>query len=171
MIIKRILVLSALFGISFNLQAASSAEDCSAITDDAKRLKCYDTFLKKQKANQQEQVQPQPEVAPKPEPAETPEEPELTAEEKFGSEQLKNPPQKAKKETSELSSRAIGLYKMWEKGLEVKLDNGQVWEITDYRSAYHMVENPEVTIEKTLFGGYLLGIEGLNKRFRVERKK
>jgi hypothetical protein len=178
MIIKRILVLSALFGISFNLQAASSAEDCSAITDDAKRLKCYDTFLKKQKAKQQqEQVQPeteeqtQPVEKEQPDPQVAPTEPKLTAEEKFGSEQLKNPPQKAKKETSELSSRAIGLYKMWEKGLEVKLDNGQVWEITDYRSAYHMVENPEVTIEKTLFGGYLLGIEGLNKRFRVERKK
>ena len=185
MIIKRIFVISALFSLSFNLQAASSAEDCSAITDDAKRLQCYDNFLKSQKSTPKEET-PEPTqqdgtvedgaekevVEQKPtQPLETPE-PELTKEEKFGAEQLKNPPKQLKEdEADEIHSRAIGLYKMWEKGVPVTLENGQVWEIIDYRSAYHMIENPKVTIEKNLFGGYRLGIEGLNKRFRVKRKK
>lgn len=173
MIIKRIMLLSSLFLFSTSLQAASTAEDCAAITDDSKRLECYDNFLKKQKAQRSNET-PEP---TKPKPAEKPAEvetpkPELTKEEKFGAEQLKNPPKELKKEEADqITSRAIGLYKMWEKGIPVTLENGQVWEITDYRSAYHMIENPEITIEKNLFGGYLLGIEGLNKRFRVKRVK
>ncbi|AKE51732.1 hypothetical protein [Kangiella geojedonensis] len=170
MIIKRIMLLSSLFVISTSLHAASTAEDCAAITDNNKRLECYDKFLKKQ-SEQRNQETPKPSQANAPEPApavtEAPE-PELTVEEKFGSEGLKDPSKKPKS-VDEISSRAIGIYKMWEKGIPVTLENGQVWEITDHRSTYHKVTNPMITIEKALFGSYLLGVEGLNKRFRVKR--
>lgn len=172
MIIKRIVVLSALLTISVTLKAASTAEDCAAITNDTKRLKCYDTFLKQQKSNKKESAEPvksEPK-APVTPPQPTPE-PELTAEQKFGAEQLEDKQAPKKEETDIISSRAIGLYKAWESGISVTLENGQVWEIIDLRSTYHMIENPKITIEKNIFGGYLLGIEGLNKRFRVERKK
>jgi len=175
MIIKRIVMLSALLTISVTLKAASTAEDCAAITDDSKRLQCYDTFLKQQQSNKKEQPKPSEPVktesevqAPRPQP--TPE-PVLTAEEKFGSEQLEGSRASKKEETDTISSRAIGIYKSWESGIPVTLENGQVWEITDLRSTYHKIENPKITIEKNIFGGYLLGVEGLNKRFRVERKK
>ncbi len=172
MIIKRIMLLSSLFIISANLQAASSAEDCAAITDNNKRLECYDKFLKKQKEQRhQETPKPSEPTVKESAPAvtESPE-PELTVEEKFGSEKLKDPSKKPKS-VDEISSRAIGTYKMWEKGIPVTLENGQVWEITDHRSTYHKVTNPIITIEKALFGSYLLGIEGLNKRFRAKRIK
>jgi len=170
MIIKRIMLLSSLFVISTSLHAASTAEDCAAITDNNKRLECYDKFLKKQSEQRnQETLKPSQVNAPEPAPAvtESPE-PELTVEEKFGSEGLKDPSKKPKS-VDEISSRAIGTYKMWEKGIPVTLENGQVWEITDHRSTYHKVTNPMITIEKALFGSYLLGVEGLNKRFRVKR--
>ncbi|GAA4351554.1 type VI secretion protein [Kangiella taiwanensis] len=171
MIIKRIMLLSSLLIISSHLQAASTAEDCAAITDNNKRLECYDNFLKKQK-EQRSQETPKP---AKPAPQETEptvaETPEPTAEEKFGSEQLKNKPYQEKEKVDKIRSRAIGLYKVWEKGVPVTLENGQVWEIIDYRSAYHMIEDPEITIEKNIFGGYRLGVEDLNKTFRVKRKK
>lgn len=169
MIIKRIMILGALLGFSYSINAASTAEDCAAITDDTKRLKCYDAFLKAQKST--EESKPEEAVTSEaPKQPTAPAQPELTAEEKFGAEQMKDSPVK-KEELDLIQSRAIGLYKLWEKGMEIELENGQVWEITDYRSAYHMVENPKVTIEKGLFNSYRLGIEGLNKRFRVKRKK
>ena len=176
MINKRILALGALLTFSFGSHAASSIEDCSAISDNEKRLQCYDTFLQQQKNTEakptQETVKESVEETVKPVKAQEPQsEPSALkekAEESFGQEELKTP---RKKELTELHSRAIGKFKMWEKGLEVKLENGQVWEITDHRSAYHMVENPKITIEKGIFDSYRLGIEGLNKRFRVVRKK
>ena len=183
MIIKRIFVISALFSLSFNLQAASSAEDCSAITDDAKRLQCYDNFLKSQKSTPKEET-PEPTqqdgdvedgtkkdvVERKPtQPLETPE-PELTAEDNFGAEQLSDD-QSRDKQLDEIQSRAIGQFKSWKKGMIIELENGQYWEITDSRGAYHKINNPKITIEKGFFDSYLLGIEGLNKRFRVKRKK
>lgn len=178
MINKRILALGALLTFSFGSHAASNIEDCSAISDNEKRLQCYDTFLQKQKGTEakptQETVKESVEETVKPakpvkaqDPQPEPSAPKEKAEESFGQEELKAP----RKELTELHSRAIGKFKMWEKGLEVKLENGQVWEITDHRSAYHMVENPKITIEKGIFDSYLLGIEGLNKRFRVVRKK
>ncbi|WP_223670385.1 hypothetical protein [Kangiella shandongensis] len=174
MIIKRIMVLGALLGFSYSINAASTAEDCAAITDDTKRLKCYDAFLKAQKSTEEAKPAkaakpevPQPPAAPvKPEPAE----PELTAEERFGAEHL----DKADQDNGELDvikSRALGLYKSWDKGLEVELENGQVWEITDSRSAYYKVKNPKIKVEKGLFGSYMLRIDGLNKGFRVKRVK
>ncbi|AOE49517.1 hypothetical protein [Kangiella sediminilitoris] len=181
MIIKRIMILSALFSISFSINAASTAEDCAAITDDTKRLQCYDAFLKSQKAKQEESksevtqpeqtapIKPAPKPIAPPKPT-APAEPEPTAEEKFGAEKLEKSSEESK-ELDRIESRAKGNYKMWERGLEVKLENGQVWEITESRSSYHKVKNPKVTIEKGMFGSYFLRIEGLNKGFRVERIK
>lgn len=177
MIIKRIMIIGALFSLSFNLFAASSAEDCAAITGDSKRLKCYDEFLKQKQtqATETKKAEPEPEktVAPAEpeEPAVAQPEPKQSAEDKFGEEHLSKNKKKDKEDANEIHSRAIGKFKMWEKGMVIELENGQAWEITDYRSAYHMVTNPKITIEKGLFNSYRLGIEGLNKRFRVKRKK
>ncbi|PXF62467.1 hypothetical protein [Kangiella spongicola] len=175
MINKRILALGALLTLSFGLNAASSIEDCSAISDNEKRLQCYDNFLQKKNNTQTEPTKPTVEETVKPtkpveaqEPQPEPQAPKAKPADSFGQEQIKS---STKKEITEIQSRAIGKFKMWEKGLEVRLENGQVWEITDHRSAYHMVENPKISIEKGIFDSYLLGIEGLNKRFRVKRIK
>ena len=170
MIIKRIMLLSSLLIISSHLQAASTAEDCAAITDDNKRLECYDNFLKKQKEQRtQETPKPAKPVSPETTPAiaET-SQPKQSAEETFGSENLS----KTKSEQiDELQSQAIGKFGLWEKGMEVTLENGQVWEIVDVRNAYHKITNPKITIEKGIFGSYMLGVEGLNKRFKAKRIK
>lgn len=182
MINKRILTIATLLTLSFGTHAASSIEDCSAIEDNEKRLQCYDNFLQKQKNTETQPAKPtqksveQTVIEPiKPakqvetqEPQPEPQAPKTKIADSFGKEQIKST---SKKEVTELHSRAIGKFKMWEKGLEVKLENGQVWEITDSRSAYHKIENPKISIEKGIFSSYLLGIEGLNKRFRAKRIK
>lgn len=175
MINKRILALGALLTLSFGLNAATSIEECSAILDNEKRLLCYDNLLQQKKNSQAESTETTQDTVKEPakpveakEPKPEPQAPKAKPADSFGQEQLKT---SSKKEVTELHSRAIGKFKMWEKGLEVKLENGQIWEITDHRSAYHMVENPKISIEKGIFDSYLLGIEGLNKRFRVKRIK
>ncbi|GAA4356526.1 hypothetical protein [Kangiella marina] len=163
MIIKRIMILSSLLVISSSLQAASTPEDCAAITNDSKRLACYDNFLKKQKQQREE-------AAAKPEKPAEKREPVLTAEQKFGAEKLKDPAKKPKS-VNQIRSQAVGTYKRWKKGLPVTLENGQVWEITDYRSTYYKVKDPIITIEKGMFSSYLLEVEGLNQRFKAKRIK
>lgn len=172
-----------LFGITVwaNFAAAASTpEDCAAITDDAKRLACYDQFLKNQQksAKPEQATQPEkpatpakpvlpkqaPEQAPKPAPK-----PEVADKkgklDEFGSEQIK----KEEETLNKITATALGEFTEWEKGLQVPLDNGQIWEITDLRPGYYKITNPTVTIEKGFMGSYNMNVKGRNKSYRVIR--
>lgn len=57
------------------------------------------------------------------------------------------------------------------RGRRYTLDNGQVWRQTDNASLAGVhLDNPQVTINKSLFGGvWYLKVEGYNTRAKVER--
>lgn len=69
----------------------------------------------------------------------------------------------------EMSSTAIGEFRLWNKGQRIELENGQVWEITNDTNLFHKATNPRVTIEKGLFSAFYLHIDGVSKSLKVRR--
>lgn len=66
-----------------------------------------------------------------------------------------------------------GEFRGWDgKGSRIKLDNGQVWEVTDSTSKLKVkLDNPTVFIEPGVLGAWYLRIDGYNTRARVKRIK
>lgn len=69
----------------------------------------------------------------------------------------------------EMSSTAVGEFRLWNKGQRIELDNGQVWEITNDTNLFHKTSNPRVTIEKGMFSAFYLHIDGVSKSLKVRR--
>ena len=91
-------------------------------------------------------------------------EPEGTPEERFGMEK-----KVLELGGDEMSSTAIGDFRLWNKGQRIELENGQVWEITNDTNLFHKATNPSVTIEKGLFSSFYLHIDGVSKSLKVRR--
>lgn len=174
--IKHICILFTITALTSTAFAASTPEDCAAITDDAKRLACYDQFIKNKKTPPKPEQAAQPEKPVKPAKPELPEQaqkPETKPKaaskkdkvEEFGQERIK----KEEETLDKITATALGEFTDWEKGLKVQLDNGQVWEITDLRPGYYKITNPTVTIEKGFMGSYKMNVKGRNKSYRVIR--
>jgi len=92
-------------------------------------------------------------------------EPELgTLEERFGMEK-----KVLELGGDEMSSTALGEFRLWNEGQRIELENGQVWEITNDTNLFHKTTNPRVTIEKGLFSAFYLHIDGVSKSLKVRR--
>ncbi len=70
-----------------------------------------------------------------------------------------------------IQSKMLGQFKRWEKGMLLKLENGQVWKVLTNRSGYKKMENPLITISKGVFGSFDARVEGLNAKAKVKRIK
>jgi hypothetical protein len=68
-----------------------------------------------------------------------------------------------------IRSRVDGEFNGWEGDTVVKLENGQVWQQSEYWYHYHYAYMPDVTI--TNDGGYKMSVAGVPKAVRVERLK
>jgi hypothetical protein len=68
-----------------------------------------------------------------------------------------------------IRSRVDGDFNGWEGDTVVKLENGQVWQQSEYWYHYHYAYMPDVTI--TNEGGYKMSVAGVPKAVRVEQLK
>jgi hypothetical protein len=68
-----------------------------------------------------------------------------------------------------LSSTIPGLFEGWGPRERIRLANGQLWEVVDGSRAAYRLQNPAVTVRRTVFGGFEMDIEGVNQRLRVRR--
>jgi len=143
---------AALAAILFAGQASAAIDDtsfaqCAAVGDPTARLACYDALAGRAPAT----VAPAPATAP---PAAD-----------FGK------PSTAPKPAESLSARVVGSLREWQRGTVIKLDNGQVWKVVGDEQGYYpnVPPNPEVTITKTFFGGYVLEIRGFGRKIKVRR--
>ncbi|NVJ50211.1 MAG: hypothetical protein HWE13_09100 [Gammaproteobacteria bacterium] len=187
-------LVSSILVASSSITSAVTVDDCVKITNDQKRLACYDAvFLPHAQATKVEDKVPAAKAdaaerktvaAPKPVTPVVPETPKvvtksatpepkdsdkvvsMTKEELFGLED-----QVAELSVNKLESTLTGEFKYWKKGMTISLDNGQQWEITERRSLYHRVTNPKISIEKGSLGSFYLSIEGINSRLRIKRIK
>ena len=138
--------------------AASTPEDCTAITNDKYRLKCYDKFFAEKDYVYQQRERTEHAEVQTPKPTES-------SEQNFG---LEN---KVNRTSDSINSEIVGNFTKWQKGLEFTLTNGQVWKVVGSTTLYYPVKNAPITIEKGVFGSFYLSFKDLNKRLKVKRIK
>jgi hypothetical protein len=126
---------------------------CRMISDNVARLACYDALLlplpsgtlARPDAPLPGEVVPVPAVA------------------LFGMEHQNDRQVKA------ISSRIMGNFDGWSPRSRFRLENGQVWQISDDSSAVYALKSPKVTISRAVLGGFEMEIEGANRSPRVKR--
>jgi hypothetical protein len=74
-------------------------------------------------------------------------------------------------EADEISSRIIGQFNGWDGDTQFNLENGQVWKQSGNGILKVSMNNPKVTIEKGVFGGFNFSVEGYNSKVKVKRVK
>ena len=74
-----------------------------------------------------------------------------------------------KNEIDAIESRIPGSFEGWSARTNIKLANGQVWQISDNSSRAHYIDNPTVRIRRGALGAFYLEIQGTNISPRVKR--
>lgn len=120
---------------------------CAAVADATARLACYDALAGR----------PADPAAAPPVPGSTPAD--------FGK------PKPEPQEARSLDARVVGSVKGWGPGTVFRLDNGQSWKVIGEENAFYpgIPENPEVTLTKSLLGGYWMEIRAINRKVKVKR--
>jgi len=73
-------------------------------------------------------------------------------------------------ERTVIKSRLVGSFSGWDGNAIFTLENGMIWEQTDKNKSYiPEVQNPEVTIEPTMFKKWRLSIDGHSAACKVVR--
>ncbi len=69
-----------------------------------------------------------------------------------------------------IESKIEGDFEGFDEGNIYKLDNGQIWEQTDYTYSYSYKYRPDVTIYEDGYS-YVMMVEGMDKKVKVKRIK
>jgi hypothetical protein len=127
---------------------------CRMITDNMARLNCYDTLLLPLPSGTLARSSDAPlpgEIVPVPAVA------------LFGMEHQSD------RQVKEISSRIVGNFEGWGPRSRFRLENGQVWQISDESSGVYALKSPRVKIARAVLGGFEMEIEGANRAPRVKR--
>jgi len=159
---------SALSFFSF-LHADAIAKDCTQISNDKKRLACYDSiFMEKPKEPGIERSiqidKPLPKISKKDSP------PQVIAKEEFGL--PKKLIEDAKKIT--LKAKIISVKQLSNKKVSIQLDNNQTWMTvaTVNRGELSKLKGSNnIEINEALISGFVLKVEGKKLSIRVRRIK
>lgn len=141
--------------------AASTADlqQCRGIADDSSRLSCYDALVPAAP------IEPAPPVAPAAAAAAS-----RSGADDFGAETVRRKPStEDRPQEQALHASVVGHVESARKGVRLKLDNSQIWQVTDDRDVLLDLDNPAVTIERNFIGSYFLTIDGRTTRLRVRR--
>lgn len=68
-----------------------------------------------------------------------------------------------------IESYIPGSFEGWTASSNIKLANGQVWQISDNSARAHYIDNPKVRIRRGALGSFYLEIQGTNTSPRVKR--
>lgn len=89
-----------------------------------------------------------------------------TPEEHFGMEAVKQ----REAQPKSIRSTVTGNFSGWGPGSQIRLANGQVWRIIDGSEAVLApMTDPQVTIERNMFGTLFLRVDGTNSSAKVRR--
>ncbi len=122
---------------------------CRGLTDATARLACYDAL-------------PLPSVAVKAAPTVAAIAPQTPAQ--FGLES-----KAYKSELDLIESRIVGRFEGWGAGSRIRLENGQVWQVSDDTSRYLDMNNPRIVVRRGALGAFYLEIDGTNHSPKVKR--
>ena len=159
---------AALSFFSF-LHADAIANDCTQISNDKKRLACYDSiFMEKLEEPEVERIiqidKPQTKISQKDST------PQVKAREEFGlSKKLIEDSKKIS-----LKARITSVKQLSNKKVNIQLDNGQTWRTVETlnRGELSKLKGPNnIEINEALISGFVLKVEGKKLSIRVRRIK
>ena len=143
--------------------------DCTQISNDKKRLACYDSiFMEKPKEREVERIIQIDKSPPKILKKDMP--PQAKAKEEFGL------PKKLKEDSKKISlkARIISVKQLSNKKVSIQLDNGQTWRTVETLNRGELSKlkgSNEVEINEALISGFVLKVEGKKLSIRVRRIK
>ena len=159
---------AALSFFSF-LHADAIANDCTQISNDKKRLACYDSiFVEKPKERVVERIieidKPPPKILTKDSP------PQVKAKEEFGL------PKKLIEDSKKISlkARIVSVKQLSNKKVSVQLNNGQTWRTVEALNRGQLSKlkgSNNIEINEALISGFVLKVEGKKLSIRVRRIK
>lgn len=156
------------------VSSAALADDagllrCRAIKDSAARLACYDALVVPS-AQGKAAATPAPastSAPASPPPAASASAPQARPPEKV--EQFGLQQKDREVALDAIDSTIAGKFEGWGPRDQIKLANGQVWQIADDSKGYHDIVNPQVRVRRGALGAYYLEIQGTNRSPRVTR--
>jgi hypothetical protein len=128
---------------------------CRTIKDASARLACYDAL---QVPAAPPKSAAAPSAAPQAQPAPS------TTPEQFGLER-----KLAFTQLEAIESTIPGRFEGWGPNENIRLANGQVWQVVDDSKGYHSIDNPKARVRRGALGAFYLEIEGINRSPRVRR--
>lgn len=135
---------------------------CRAITDASARLACYDALVPS--ATTTTTATPATATSPAAAMPGTTAQPTVAPQDRFGLESAAQ-----RNEPDAIESSIAGRFLGWNAGADIRLANGQIWQIADGSSAYYSLDNPKVKVRRGLFGVFYLEIDGANRTPKVRR--
>lgn len=170
--IKSVL-LAALSIAALDVYASDAALlKCRGIADNSKRLQCYDA-IETGRAAPAVSATPVAPTAPvsatAPRPGAAPVAragvpPPAQDASEFGM-----PPKQTAVGVDRIESRVKGRLENWQQGTRIRLENGQLWQVTDDSRGLCQCDSPRVVVTRGAFGTYFLEIEGKGNSPRVKR--
>jgi hypothetical protein len=136
---------------------------CRTITDASARLACYDALPMTPASGNAAKPAASPSAVPAQPPAQQPTPPPAQAQ--FGLEDRNA----NKGAVDAIESTIPGSFEGWRANSNIRLANGQVWQISDDTSRAHYIDNPKVRIRRGALGSFYLEIQGTNHSPRVRR--
>ncbi len=143
---------------------------CRVITGATARLACYDALAIPAANARAEASKPAVPSAPRPSPAVSVSPPPAVAaavqqkNEQFGLENRASPAT-----VDAIESTIPGRFEGWDAKSNIKLANGQVWQIADDSNRYLTLNDPKVRIRRGALGAFYLEFEKINHSPRVRR--
>jgi hypothetical protein len=146
-------LLLACVGSTHALAQDNDVKRCRMISDNVARLNCYDSLVLPLPSG----VLARPDM---PLPGEIVPVPAVAL---FGMEHQND------RQVKEINTRVVGSFDGWGPRSRFRLENGQVWQISDESSAVYALKSPRVKIVRAVLGGFEMEIEGANRAPRVKR--
>ena len=165
------IIFSSFASLSFFsfLHADAMANDCTQISNDKKRLACYDSiFMEEPKEGEVERIiqidKPQLKISQKDSP------PQVKAREEFGL------PKKLIEDSKKISlkARITSVKQLSNKKVNIQLDNGQTWRTVETLNRGELSKlkgSNDIEINEALISGFVLKVEGKKLSIRVRRIK
>jgi hypothetical protein len=138
---------------------------CRSVKDPMARLSCYDALVvpaSGAKAAPMAPSQATPGAQPASSaPAQTPAQ---QTPQQFGLEYKSLPAN-----LDSIESTIPGRFEGWGPNANIRLANGQVWQVSDDSSGVHWIENPKVRIRRGALSAFYMEIEGTKRSPKVRR--
>ena len=142
----------------------AALQKCRAMEDPFARLKCYDAIPLAGNAQAvTSPTVPPPAVATAAAPVAAPPAPPAS---QFGL-----PAKVPDADVNRIESHIVGKFEGWRANSNIRLANGQVWQVADDSSRFLDLDNPKVAVRRGALTAFYLEIEGTNHSPRVRRVK